>query len=717
MVDRQYELPVDLRHKSEVAQDRIGTMIIVVVMAITTFLLFLLSVNVGLIMARGASALPDVALLENWRPNESTRIFDRTGKLVANIHGDEDRVVVPLSEISPNIQRAVLAVEDNRFYQHQGVDIRGTFRAAASNFSGDDVQGGSTVTQQLVKNLFLSPERSMRRKIAEAILAVRVERHYDKNKILEFYLNQVYFGNQSYGIEKAARRYFRKPAKELTIAESALLAGLLKAPEGLSPYTRPEAARERQELVLHEMLENGYITRSQYEDAKEEKLTLNTRAVKSSVHPFFVTHVIQELEREFGSDVVRRGGLKVYTTMHPQVQEAAEEVLMANFNALPKYSNVDQVAMVVEDVETGEILAMVGGTDFEKNQFNNATQARRAAGSTFKPFVYLTGFRLGMLSPETMLVDKPISFNTGYSIWSPKNWDGKYMGAMTARKALTLSRNTTTVQVGMRLGISEVTKTCELAGIESPIDQNNSSLLGSSGMSPFEMTNAYATFARGGVRLEPTSIRKLLDSRGREVELERHDAKRVFEDAPVGNLVSILVDVVDKGTGRNARVPGRQVAGKTGTTDKVRDVWFMGFTPDMVAGVWMGNEKYVPLKGVFSFHAAKVWGEFAKKYYEIRNVPARDFPMPETILVKKSVIGGEAAAENAAVPLPPAAGNEPALGELDNGTGTPMATSASGDLKPLVPLTATPTQATPTGPMPSLPKPSSSDIKKEPTTP
>ena len=250
MVDRQYELPVDLRHKSEVAQDRIGTMIIVVVMAITTFLLFLLSVNVGLIMARGASALPDVALLENWRPNESTRIFDRTGKLVANIHGDEDRVVVPLSEISPNIQRAVLAVEDNRFYQHQGVDIRGTFRAAASNFSGDDVQGGSTVTQQLVKNLFLSPERSIRRKIAEAILAVRVERHYDKNKILEFYLNQVYFGNQSYGIEKAARRYFRKPAKELTIAESALLAGLLKAPEGLSPYTRPEAARERQELVL-----------------------------------------------------------------------------------------------------------------------------------------------------------------------------------------------------------------------------------------------------------------------------------------------------------------------------------------------------------------------------------------------------------------------------------------------------------------------------------
>lgn len=634
--ERPKDLPVDTPLKSEIVKNRVSFIIVMSVMAVIVFLLFLLSVQVGSIMARGAAALPDIRLLENWRPNESTRIFDRHSNLIANIHGDEDRVVVPLSEISPNIQRAVMAIEDNRFYQHGGVDVRGTLRALVQNMKKDDVQGGSTITQQLVKNLFLTPERSIGRKIAEAVLAMRVESYYPKNKILEMYLNQVYWGNQAYGIEKAARRYFKKPASDLTISEAALLAGLLKAPEGLSPFAYPEAARRRQLEVINNMVEYGYITEEQKEKAIVEPVKLNSRKPKPSKHPFFVTYVIQELNERYGEDMVRRGGLKVYTTLDSEVQEAAEKALEAGVKPLGKGTNVTQGALVSLDVQTGEVIAMVGGTDFNKSQFNNATQARRAAGSTFKPIVYLTGFRLGLITPESPISDRPVYFNTGYGIWSPHNWDGRYMGAMNIRRALTLSRNTPTVQIGMKVGIDEVIKTARLAGVTSNIDRNFSSLLGSSGFSPLEMTNVYATFARGGVKMEPSAIRHVEDSRGHNVPLEKQDPERVFDPDSVSNLVSILVDVVEKGTGRNAILKDRKVAGKTGTTDSVRDIWFAGFTPDMVAVVWMGNEKYVPLKGVFSSNAAKVWHDFAEKYYELKPIPPSDFPPPAPLVKKQN---------------------------------------------------------------------------------
>lgn len=645
MADRQFELPVDIRRKSEVVQDRLGLIIILTVIAVFTFLLFLLSVNLGFVLARGAAALPNVELLQEWKPSQSTRIFDRNGTLIANIHGDEDRVVVPLREISPNIVRAVLATEDTRFYQHNGVDFRGTVRAAMQNLKGGDIQGGSTVTQQLVKNLFLTPERSITRKLAEALLAMRVERHYDKDTIMEMYLNQVYWGNQSYGIEKAARRYFRKGAKELSIAESALLAGLLKAPEGLSPYNYPEAARKRQVEVLGKMVENGYITRNQYQASVDEKIELNHRTPKPSKHPYFIAHVIVELEKKFGSDVVRRGGLKVYTTMDEDVQTMAEKALLEQIKSLPKHTGVSEGAFVVEDVQSAQVLALVGGVDFEKNQFNHATMAKRAVGSTFKPFVYLTAMRLGMITPDTMTSDSPVCFHTGYSNWCPKNWDGRYMGGMNIRKALTLSRNTPTVKLGLKTGIDPVIETARLAGIESDIDRNFSSLLGSSGVSPYELMVGYSTFARSGVYLEPTVLLRVEDSRGREIPLEKPQPEQRFDPEPVNNLVSILVDVVEKGTGRNALLEGRQVAGKTGTTDQVRDIWFAGFTPDMVGIVWLGNDKYVGLRGVFSSNAAKVWGDFAKEYYAAKNIPASEFPKPQKILVEKKILAPQSASK------------------------------------------------------------------------
>ncbi|MDX2084274.1 MAG: PBP1A family penicillin-binding protein [Candidatus Melainabacteria bacterium] len=641
---RPFQLPVDVPRKSEIVQNRIGFIIVLCILAVMVFLLFLLSVNVGFLLAKGAAALPDIRLLENWRPNESTRIYDRYGSLVANIHGDEDRVVVRLSQISPNVQRAVMAIEDNRFYQHNGVDFRGTFRALIQNARGGDVQGGSTLTQQLIKNLFLTPERSIGRKLAEALLAMRVESYYSKNTILEMYLNQVYWGNQAYGIEKAARRYFKKPAADLTIAESAMLAGLLKAPEGLSPFAYPQRSRERQQEVLNSMVKYGYITEEQRRAAAKEELSFNDRTPKPSKYPYFVTYVIQDLIQTFnragqnGEDLVRRGGLEVFTTVDPQVQEAAEKALLSSINSLPKYSMVTQGALVAIDVKTGNILAMVGGKDFQKSQFNNVTQARRAAGSTFKPVVYLTGFRMGIITPQSIISDRPVYFNTGYSVWTPKNWDGRFMGPMTVRQALALSRNTTTVQVGMKVGIKEVIETAKLAGITSPIDPNFSSLLGSSGISPLEMATVYSTFARGGMSLTPTGVQRVENTRGEPVELRRGAAKQVFDSEDVWNLVSILVDVVEKGTGKSAQLPKRQVAGKTGTTDKVRDIWFAGFTPDMVCVVWMGNEKYVPLRGVFSSNAAKVWHDFADAYYQITRIQASTFPTPQVTKVSKQII-------------------------------------------------------------------------------
>ncbi len=369
------------------------------------------------------------------------------------------------------------------------------------------------------------------------------------------------------------------------------------------------------------MYEYGYITKKQQNLAVREEIVLNSRESRPSKHPYFVAYVIQELENRYGEDVVRRGGLRVYTTMDEKAQEAAEKALYEGVKSAPKFSNVTQGALVSMDVETGEIIAMVGGIDFEKNQFNNATMARRAVGSTFKPFVYLTAFMEGMITPKSPISDRPVR----YGNWAPHNWDGRYMGGMDIRKALTLSRNTTTVQVGMKLGINKVIETVQKAGVTSPIDRNSSSLLGSSGVSPLELVTGYSTFARGGIYIQPTAIKRVEDSRGKVVKIDTSAPRRVFEQDYVAALVDILIDVVQKGTGKNAQLEGRMVAGNTGTTDMMRDIWFMGFTPDLVAGVWMGNPKYVPLHGVFSSNAAKVWHDFAEGYYKAHPTPPQRF--------------------------------------------------------------------------------------------
>lgn len=575
------------------------------------------------------SDFPDVAILGDTR-DQTTILYDINDNPVANIHGDEDRVIVPVDKMSHWLKNAVIAIEDNRFYSHNGIDFIGTLRAAVTNFSGsDEMQGGSTLTQQLVKNSFLSSKRSIKRKLIEAILAVKVEKKYDKDKILEMYLNQIYWGNRCYGVEKAAHRYFRKQANELDLAQSSLLAGLLKAPEGYSPYSNLEGAKLRQNLVLSKMEEYGYITREQREKAMAQKLEFAPKAQQNSKYAYFIHYVTSELRKRYGDDTTRRGGLRVYTTLNPKVQEIAESVMVSSLDKFGAYSGASQGALVCLDVEKGYVQALVGGKDYAESNFNRATQSKRAAGSSFKPVVYLTGFRLGKITPETPIMDAPISFNTGWSIWSPHNWDGRYMGRMNVRSALTQSRNTPTVRVALKVGVQKIIETARLVGLKGHIDRNFSIALGSLGISPLDMATVFSTYARNGSYIEATAIRRIEDSTGKLIEKSQSEAVQVIDKKYVGWLNSILIDVVEKGTGKHAQLKDRVVAGKTGTSDEIRDIWFTGFTPDMVTTVWLGNDRNTPLHGVFSSTCAQIWGDFAKQYYKVVSVTPKTFKLSE----------------------------------------------------------------------------------------
>ena len=616
------ELPVDVPMKQEVTQNRWGLFVMMGGMGIMIMVLFLVSVNLGFVISNSLKKLPNLSLLDEWHPSESTQILDRNGTLIANISGDEDRTVKNLAHISPYLPRAIMAIEDNRFYHHQGVDSKGTLRAIISNIKGGEVQGGSTITQQLIKNLYLSSERSLGRKLAEALLATRIEKLYSKDKILELYLNVVYWGNQAYGAEKAAKRYFNKPAEELSLAQAALMAGLLKAPEGLNPYVFPQAAKERQLLVLNAMEDHGFITPEQHEQALSEPL-LYDRIKTQYRYPFFVNHVRQEMIDAFGEDVVRRGGLIVTTTLDQRVQSAAEESMKVAFEKAPPSSNLKEGAMIVLNVDEDQMLGMVGGKDFNHSQFNNATMARRSPGSTFKPFVYLTGFRLGKISPDSTIYDKPISFNTGYGYWKPKNYDGVFKGRMKIRQALAQSRNTTTVQVGQMVGLKAIIETARLAGIQSDIAPNFASLLGASGVSVLELANAYSTFARGGMYRTPQAILRIQEPSGKEIFRKVQAPKRHLDARSVAMINSALKTVVDSGTGQKARLHNRDVAGKTGTTDQTRDIWFSGYTRDFVATIWLGHPQNLPLKGLGSGYCVAVWKRFADDYYSFTLTPPR----------------------------------------------------------------------------------------------
>ncbi|MBS1992865.1 MAG: PBP1A family penicillin-binding protein [Cyanobacteria bacterium SZAS LIN-2] len=580
--------------------------------------------------------IPDVTMVERFEPIEAIQIFDRQDKLICTVEGDEDRRVVPLNQVSTPMQQAMLAAEDHHFYEHNGINFFSIIRATFANMqAGHVVEGGSTITQQLAKNLFFKDAgRTFDRKIREAYVAWDLERRYSKERILNMYLNQVYFGNNAYGIERAASRYFDKSAAGLTIAESAFIAGLVKAPSELGTVQNRQAAIDRQREIIDKMVEYGYITENQAKSAKAQKLAFKKGTNPLQKYPYYITYVLETLRERFSQAEMRTQGLKVYTNLDPVAQELAEKTLAEGIKKAPK--GVTQGALVSISVRDGEVMAMVGGVgDFIKHQFNRATNPH-TVGSSFKPFVYLTAFTKGVLTPDSIIDDSPLVIHSpwGQADYAPKNFDHKFYGRIPVRRALALSRNIPSVKVGQMVGMDSVIETARLAGITAKLDPNLSLALGSSAISPLDMAGAYSTFARAGVVIKPQVLRKIENNRGRVIEVFEPKQDRPFQLEPIARLVDCMQDVVRWGTGTQAKLADRPVAGKTGTADEGKDIWFIGFTPDMVTAVWAGNDENKPISGhnvTGGVVMAKIWHDYNEAFYKARPTPPGSFMVPSPV--------------------------------------------------------------------------------------
>ncbi|WP_017325895.1 transglycosylase domain-containing protein [Synechococcus sp. PCC 7336] len=575
--------------------------------------------------------LPEVQSLRYYVPNETTTIVDINGTLIASLHGEANRQLVPLEAISNEMKLSLLAIEDSHFYLHSGINPVRIGRAFLGSVQGGlgSAGGGSTLTMQLVKNLFLTPDRTISRKAAEAVLAVRVEQVFDKNEILEMYLNQVYWGHNLYGIETAAESYFDKEASELNLAESAMLAGLLQAPEQLSPFRNFEAAKRRQETVLQRMVELEWIDADTALAAAQQELTLGQITSFQASAPAIADAIEAELIDRFGRDALLRGGFRVQATIDLDLQREAQQAVNDGAAFLQQYNRqANQLALVAVDPRTGFIKAMVGGVNAERGQFNRSIQAIRQPGSAFKPFVYYTALASGRYSLTSLLNDSPITYPDGPGrTYSPRNYDSRFMGTLTLQRALELSRNVPAVKLANAVGVSDVIESARAAGIQQAMQPNLSLALGAADITPLEMASAYATFANGGVRIEPSLILQVIDTQGNIIETAQPDTERTLDPWAVASLVEILQGVTLRGTGVAARLEdGRPLAGKTGTTSDFRDAWFVGFTPQLSTAVWIGNDNNSPMAHgtTGGGYVAPIWKQFMDA--ALADVPVEEFP-------------------------------------------------------------------------------------------
>lgn len=536
------------------------------------------------------------AVGNNMRPAVSSQVFDSHGRLITTLHSDQNRLPIDINKVPQNLQNAFIAAEDNRFYEHIGIDPIGIFRAIFANLTNRGIaQGGSTITQQLAKNAFLSQEQTLKRKIQEAMLALEIEHKYSKKEILEMYMNQIYFGQGAYGIQTAAKTYFNKDVNELTLTQCAMLAGLPKSPNYYSPFNNLNEAKKRKNVVLDQMVKYGYVSAAEAEDAKNQDLGLSKshQSKEADEYASFIDYVSQQVAKKYGDDALYKEGLKIYTTMDVDKQHAAVRAMRNLPNNYTDENGLTQpqAAIVSIDPKTGHILAMVGGRG--QDSFNRASMAVRQPGSAFKPFVYLTALQHDM-TPDTTMDDQPVT----YGSWSPKNAGGSYSGTMTLSDALAHSVNTIAVQLADKVGTKNIIANAKKMGITTldAKDDNLAMALGglTKGVTPLEMASAYGTFANKGVHVKPTAIVKILDRNGNVLEdastLEKEETKtRVMSEREAYEMTTMLEGVIDHGTGTAAAI-GRPAAGKTGTTDDNKDAWFVGYTPDIVTAVWIGDD-------------------------------------------------------------------------------------------------------------------------------
>ena len=584
-------------------------------------------------------SLPSVTALETFQPLAGTKVYDDNDEILTELHV-ERRIFVPLAHIPQTLRDAVIATEDRRFYSHFGVDPIGIARAVWQNYRrGRIVEGGSTITQQLTKVLFLTPDKSLERKIKEAVLALELERRYSKDRILEMYLNQVYFGNGAYGVEAAARTYFGKSVGELSVRDAALLAGLPRAPSSYSPFEHGEAARRRREIVLRRMVEYGVLPDAEAKRLARSDLGLIPPERRRTTGQYFLEYVQQTLEAKYGADMVFKGGLNVYTTLNPTMQLAAEQALRDGLKALEgrttkaKPAEHPEGAIVTIEPQTGYVRAMVGGYDFFRSEFNRAVQARRQPGSAFKPFVYMAALEAGF-TPASRVEDAPVSYAVGPNgqAWKPDNYDRKFRGPTTLQQAVEESVNVVTVKVQERVGLGKTIQVARRFGISSPLHMNLSLALGTSDLTLLELTSAYGALANQGEWLAPTTIRYVTDAQGKLLEEHVAEPREAVAPETAYVMTHMLRGVVERGTGIAAKALARPIAAKTGTTNDYSNAWFVGFTPRLATGVWVGYDRPRSLgkDETGSRVAVPIWVSYMGKV--LGDSPREDFPVPDKIV-------------------------------------------------------------------------------------
>ena len=619
-------------------------------------------------------ACPSIAGLESYDPDQASKVYAADGRLVTDF-GLQRRTVVPLAQISPAVIQAFLSTEDRRFYQHGGIDWIRVFGSVKSILTGHRVEGFSTLTMQLARNLWpaelpanlRSGFGGVTRKLREARMAVEIERNYRKDKILELYLNQINLGNGAYGVETASQRYFGKSAKHLNVAEAALLAAIPRAPTRYNPRRNPDYAVQRRNVIVNLLRDQGKLSHESAEAWKAYPLALSSRSDYTGVGDYFVEYVRQQLEARFGTELYK-AGLRVFTTLDLDIQQAAERALEAQLTKIEEdrktypdrfphqtyrqyldardpngteeepgsYSPYMQGSIVTMEVKTGYLRALVGGRDFADSKFNRVSQAFRQAGSTFKPFVYAAAIRAGhRLSDiyEDGPLDIPIPDQPN---WAPKNYDNKFLGNMSMRKGLYESRNTVAVRVGLEVGVDAVVQEAAQDGISSRIARVPSIFIGAAEVTPLEITAAFGTFANLGVHVTPIAMTRVEDRYGTILWEPEARQTRVMDPVHAWLVLDGLRDVIRKGTavGAMARAGFTLPAGgKTGTTNDGMDVWFIGFTPDLVTGVWMGfDKKQVIMSNAQGGRlAAPAWASMMKEVYE-RRKPPTGWPMPDGII-------------------------------------------------------------------------------------
>jgi len=600
--------------------------------------------------------LPSPTNLQTIAPPVKTLVYDRNEKLVHEFF-KENRSIVPLREIPRPLIQAILAIEDRRFYSHWGIDPIRLARALITDLvARRPEQGGSTITQQLARNLFLTHEKTMTRKLKEIVLAIRIEQTYTKDEILEMYFNQIYFGEGAYGVDAAAKVYFGKRVQELNLQECALLAGLPRNPRDYSPRRDPDRALRRRNLVLSQMLAAKFINRATYEQASEAPLGVTKTRYNAQEAPYFVEMVRQYVDEHYGTNLLYEGGLKIHTSLDIDIQHAAEESLERRLTALEQRNQYKktravlakatvsarekgqteylQGAIVSIEPQSGQILALVGGRDFNDSNFNRAVQAARQPGSAFKPFIYTAAIDNGF-TPTDIILDTPISFRAGNGQeWSPQNYDKKFRGPITLRNALANSVNVPAAKLLQKLGTSVVTTYARRMGINSRLNPDLSLALGTSEVNLLELTSSYGVFANQGVRVPPVYILKIEDKNGKVLEESRQQGEEVLSPETALTMTSMMESVIENGTAASARALGftAPAAGKTGTTDDYSDAWFVGYVPGVVSGVWVGFDRKQKIGPGMTGAAAAlpVWVDVMLA--ATKNRPPQDFPVPSGVV-------------------------------------------------------------------------------------